>query len=91
MCSGLVLSEVLIVGIIYGYPHPVGTSSKSYDAHTPPLCIIQGHPVALSMPAPGVHICVQSDPQGGHWIAYYWVAVLPLLNESLSQGSCLEL
>ena len=45
---------------------------------------------SLSMPAPGVHICVESDPPGRHWISYYWTTVICtetiLLTLSLYKG-----
>lgn len=94
LCSGLLINEVIVVAIIWGYPHGglkvPGKRLGGHCRHVLSVTEIFLLASQLSTPAPGVHICVESDPRGKHWISYYWTAILvvesTLLSLSLYKG-----
>ena len=77
----LAVCEATAAGVILGLPRPgaIGaslTTSVPQKAHR--SCIDGNNP------APGVYICADGDPPGGHRIAYGWIPVI--LTESTLLG-----
>ena len=62
------------MGVIFGTPRSelIGAFTYCTRRTANSIAVVTNHPL------PGVTICADADPDGGHWIVFYWVTILAI-------------